>query len=157
MKTERLQEFIILAKSLNYTKAAESLFISQSVLSKHIKELENELQVDLFNRSTHSVTLTDEGKLLLRSADSFVSKIERASSLLAQNAHSAEGVIRLNCHEQTLCEQVLTLIKDFNKSYESVDIDIHVIESAPDITAIEGADLLISPCDFMHRISGMLS
>ena len=153
MKTERLQEFIVLAKSLNYTKAAESLFISQSILSKHIKELEKELQVDLFHRSTHSVTLTDEGKLLLRSADSFMVKIEKTTSLLAQNTHRAEGTIHLNCHEQTLCERVLALIKDFNKNYDSVDIDIHVIESAPDITAIEGADLLISPCDFMNKIS----
>jgi methylated-DNA-[protein]-cysteine S-methyltransferase len=40
MTTERLKEFVILANILNYSKAAEKLFISQPVLSRHIKELE---------------------------------------------------------------------------------------------------------------------
>jgi len=152
MKTERLQEFIVLAKALSYTKAAESLFISQSVLSKHIKELESELSVSLFQRTTHGVTLTDEGKLLFRSMDSFMSKIEKTSSILTQSTHNTKGVIKLNCHEQTLCEQVITMIKDFKKKYETIDLNLHVIESATDITAIKDADLLLSPCDFMDRI-----
>ena len=43
MKTETLYEFLVLSKTLNYSKAAENLYISQSVLSKHIQEMEKEL------------------------------------------------------------------------------------------------------------------
>lgn len=153
MKTERIQEFLILARSLNYTKAAESLFISQSVLSKHIVELEKELNVKLFERSTHGVALTDEGKLLLRNADPIIEKIEKTSSLIAQNSNKTEGSIKINCHRQCLCNYVLSLIKNFKSKYTTVDINIHIIESASDITAIEGSDVLITPCDFMDRIS----
>ena len=153
MKTERLQEFIVLAKSLNYTKAAESLFISQSVLSKHIKELEVELSVRLFQRSTHGVFLTEEGKLLLRSVDSFVYRVEKTASILAQNNHNTKGLIHMNCHEQCMCEPVLRMIKDFSQRSDSIDFDIHIIESVKDITAIDETDILISPCDFIDGMS----
>ena len=66
MNTDRLYEFLTLAQTLNYSKAVETLFISQSVLSKHIKDLEKELDVELFIRNTHSVTLTNAGQILVK-------------------------------------------------------------------------------------------
>ena len=59
MNTGRLYEFLVLSKLLSFSKAAEALYISQSVLTRHIQELEKEMVVPLLNRSTHSVTLTD--------------------------------------------------------------------------------------------------
>lgn len=64
MKTETLYEFLVLSKTLNYSKAAENLYISQSVLSKHIQEMEKELGTKLLFRSTHEVSLTQAGMIL---------------------------------------------------------------------------------------------
>ncbi len=47
-----------------FSKAADALYISQSVLTKHIQELEKELGVPLLNRTTHAATLTDAGRIL---------------------------------------------------------------------------------------------
>lgn len=54
MKTEQLYEFLVLSRTLNYSRAANALYISQSVLSKHILEMEQELNTSLFFRSTHN-------------------------------------------------------------------------------------------------------
>ena len=62
MTTERLYEFLILSKVLNFSQAAESLYITQSVLTKHIQELEKELVTQLFTRTTHEVKLTPYGR-----------------------------------------------------------------------------------------------
>ena len=65
MDIELLKEFLILARCLNFSNAADSLYMSQPVLSRHIQNLENHLGVALFSRDKHSVTLTDIGKIFV--------------------------------------------------------------------------------------------
>ena len=65
MDLNYIREFVVLANTCNYMEAAEQLFISQSALSRHIKNLEEELGVSLFDRSTRSVTLNAFGMLFL--------------------------------------------------------------------------------------------
>ncbi|MBR1757379.1 MAG: LysR family transcriptional regulator [Lachnospiraceae bacterium] len=152
MTTERLQEFTILANTLNFSRAADMLFISQSVLSKHIADLEEELQVKLFDRDTHGVRLTDEGRLLFHQAAMILEKAEKMEALVSKSHHRTEGMIQIRCHEQCMCDYVLRLIEGFKKKYESIEINTRVIESAGDISAMGDSDLLISPCDFMNRL-----
>lgn len=65
MELSNLQEFVDLAKTCNFLESAENLFISASTLSKHIKKMEEELGVPLFDRSTRTVSLSKYGKILL--------------------------------------------------------------------------------------------
>lgn len=65
MDTKYINDFVILSECLNFSEAANRLFISQSSLSKHIKTLERELGVDLFTRTTRSIRLSDAGELYL--------------------------------------------------------------------------------------------
>jgi DNA-binding transcriptional LysR family regulator len=61
MKLEYLKEFVVLGKCLNFSLAAELLYITQPVLSRHISALETEMGVKLFHRNTKNVALTDVG------------------------------------------------------------------------------------------------
>lgn len=72
MNTQWLKEFIVLADTCSYAEAAERLFIGQSSLSKHIKALEEELGLSLFERSSRRVRLSREGELLLPQARALV-------------------------------------------------------------------------------------
>ena len=65
MEITYLQEFVELSKTLNFTVAAQRLYISQPVLSKHIKSLESELQLPLFDRKGKSIALTEFGRSYL--------------------------------------------------------------------------------------------
>ena len=59
---DHINEYVILAETLNYSKAAEKAFITQSALSRHIVSIEKSLGVELFDRTTRVVALTEAGE-----------------------------------------------------------------------------------------------
>lgn len=61
----RLRVFYVVAKRLNFTRAAEELFISQPAVSKHIHEIEQHYELKLFERNGTRIRLTEAGNLLL--------------------------------------------------------------------------------------------
>jgi len=61
----RLRYFVVVASERNFTRAAERLHIAQPALSRQVRQLENELGVELLHRTTHSVELTAAGQELL--------------------------------------------------------------------------------------------
>ncbi|MFI9559515.1 LysR family transcriptional regulator [Nonomuraea endophytica] len=67
-----LRYFIAVAEELNFTRAAELLYVSQPALSKQIRQLEAELGTSLFNRSRRSVALTESGRALLPHAQNLL-------------------------------------------------------------------------------------
>lgn len=64
MNTQQITSFLVLCETLNYSKAAKLTHISQSVISRHIQQLEEELGFMLFSRTRHSVLLTDAGAIM---------------------------------------------------------------------------------------------
>lgn len=68
MDIKDLRCFIVLAEELNFRQAAEKLHISQPPLTRRIRQLEQELGVSLFERTTRRVALTEAGQSLLREA-----------------------------------------------------------------------------------------
>ncbi len=154
MTTERLQEFMVLAQALNFSKAANTLFMSQSVLSKHISEMEQDLGVRLFIRNTHKVALTMEGHILLRSLPVLLKKTELTESLIANDNKGADGYLKIKYQEQCLCSPVMSFIRDFKKRYNNITLDMSVVTSASSIDVIDDADVLLSPCDFIDKVQG---
>lgn len=73
MKIETLHEFVILAKHLNFTKAAQELYTTQPGLSSRISAMEKTLGYPLFERSTNKVVLTPAGLILLEYAQEILS------------------------------------------------------------------------------------
>ncbi len=65
MEIYQLKSFVVIAREQNLTRAAEALHLSQSALSSQLKQLEGELGVGLFKRTTRGMTLTDRGRALL--------------------------------------------------------------------------------------------
>lgn len=65
MDTKYIQEFCTLAETGNFTEAAEKLYISQSTLSRHIRNFEAELGIDLFTRNGKSISINDYGRRFL--------------------------------------------------------------------------------------------
>ena len=65
----RLKVFYTVATRLSFTKAAAELFITQPAVTKHIKELEQQLNVQLFYRNGNNILLTPGGKIMLRYAE----------------------------------------------------------------------------------------
>ena len=77
MEIKQLRYFIAVADTLSFSRAAESVYLSQSALSRQISELEQELGVPLFIRSTRSVELTEAGRALQLHAKELISYWEK--------------------------------------------------------------------------------
>lgn len=157
MTTERLYEFTILANTLSFSKAAQKLYITQSVLSRHIIDMERELGVQLFIRNTHGVTLTDAGQILLRDTRTLIRKTDEAKTLLNNFKFEADGTIRIACSEQTLCTPVQEFLKKFLKKYPNIFLQLEPITTGTLQEHLYHYDLYFTPCEFSNNLSGDIS
>ncbi len=85
MTLMQLRCFVALAEELNFTRVAERLYVSQTSITYQIKQLERELGVELFERSTKSVSITGAGKLIYRDMKLAIDLVNRAENLLKQS------------------------------------------------------------------------
>ncbi|WP_082810606.1 LysR family transcriptional regulator [Pseudomonas sp. ABFPK] len=74
-----IRAFVAAAKYQSFTRAAESLGVSQAAISRQIKELETNLNTDLFTRAGRSVALTSAGKLFFQTAEQSLCSISQAT------------------------------------------------------------------------------
>lgn len=91
-----LKEFTVLAQSETFLKAANTLFVSQPTLSRHIKNLEAELGVPLFERTTRRSKLTKYGYLLLPYAQQIIDLYSRFSTDLQEEKQEENSSLSIS-------------------------------------------------------------
>src|SRR3954465_7830447 len=82
----QLKIFVSLAHSLNFSRTADRFFVTPPTLSKLVREIEEEMGVRLFDRTTRSVKLTTDGEALVNVATRLVEDFDLALSELKQVA-----------------------------------------------------------------------
>ena len=131
MNTNRLYEFLVLADMLSYSKAAKRLFISQSILTRHIQELERELDAELFQRSTHGVALTEVGRMLARRSQKLIDKWASAQGRLLRRSVRALGTIRIALSlEFSYSRHIHSFFESFSKRYGDIELIYDVISGS---------------------------
>ena len=117
MEIRFLRYFMEIAREGSMTAAAEVLHVSQSALSKQMKELENELGKKLFRRGSRSVSLTDEGILLRRRAEDILDMVDKTTDEFKAIDDLQGGDVYLGCAESYLISSVAQKIKKFKSRY----------------------------------------
>ena len=153
MNTDRLEEFRALAHILNYSKTAEQLYLSQSILSRHIQELEQEVGTTLFMRDTHAVRLTDEGKYFLKWAEQLLEHVEHTMSALSGSGQGVAGTVQVMYSASVLNTGVMRFIRDFAQRYPEIALEFSTATEASRQEHLYGVDLVLSPCDYMDALS----
>ncbi len=87
--------FMELAKQKSFTRAAASLGIGVSTLSRRIRELEEEMGTPLFHRSTRVVSLSESGQTLYQHGEAIAAEAENARAAMAGNLENPSGVVRV--------------------------------------------------------------
>lgn len=151
MKTERLYEFTVLARTLNYSRAAKALFISQSVLSKHIMELEKETGHKLIERNSHNVALTEAGRILSNQAVEIIRLCGHAEHQIKKHTLSSEGRIHIACSlEISHASHVKVFFTRFMERYPHIDLRIDVLAGMPE-SILREYDVIFSPCTYYEQ------
>lgn len=120
----RLMVFQSVARNLSFTKAANELFITQPAVSKHIKELESEFSVKLFDRIGSKIHLTKAGETLLSYADSILSLHQEVKFKLSQLHGSVEGNLRIGA-STTIAQYVIPpVLAKFHERYPGIGLSL---------------------------------
>lgn len=93
----KIKTFLSAAETLNFSETAQQLHMSQPTVSHHIKKLEQELKVDLFERSNAGLRLTGAGRLLLPWAHRLLHDINSMQAMLASLEADVVGDLHIAC------------------------------------------------------------
>ena len=117
MEIRVLRYFLEIAREGSMTAAAEVLHVSQSALSRQMKELEEELGKKLFRRGSRSVSLTDEGILLRRRAEDILDMVDKTAEEFRAIDDLQGGDVYLGCAESHLMAHIARRIKAVKTRY----------------------------------------
>jgi LysR family transcriptional regulator, transcriptional activator of the cysJI operon len=95
MNPIHLRTFLAVRKHLNYTRAAEELYLSQPAVSRQIRQLEQKLKTPLFEQIGKSLHLTDAGRTLALEAEKILGAMERAGEVVRAHLSAERGSLRI--------------------------------------------------------------
>lgn len=124
MDIRQLRYFIAVAEHLNFTEAANQLFIAQSSLSQRIAELEKTLGVKLFERNKRSVQLTSAGKVFLKEASYLLQKYEEATERTRQADSGIQGTLNIGFLGYSVNQFLPKCIKKFRREYPLIQLKL---------------------------------
>ena len=129
MEIRQLRYFIAVADTLNFSRAAESVYLSQSALSRQIMDLEKEVGLPLLRRSTRQVELTEAGKALKKSAKELISRWEKmlpeVRNQVAEEAQALSLTIGVDARALSNPERrrnFLSVLYDLRRSYPGLRV-----------------------------------
>lgn len=144
MELRHLRYFITVAQEQSFTRAAEKLFTAQPSLSQQIKDLEQEVGVNLFERSSRKIQLTDEGKAFLIYAEKALENAKLAVASARQVAQQKNNQIHigfLNVAELKVMPHILAKLK---KTMPDLKIHLHSLFCLEQLQRLKNAELDLS-------------
>ncbi|MGQ0699959.1 MAG: LysR family transcriptional regulator [Panacagrimonas sp.] len=136
MEMRHLRYFIAVAEELHFARAAERLHIEQSPLSRAIKELEEDLGVRLFDRTTRSTRLTRAGRLLLEHVPRVFAALEQARASVRAAAAGYQNQLRVALSDGITPPRFTTLLAQCRQDEPEVDIRLYEVSLSQQIRGL---------------------
>jgi DNA-binding transcriptional LysR family regulator len=122
--TRLLRAFVVVAEELNFTRAAQRLFVAQQALSAQIQQLEARLGVRLFDRTTRKVGLTEAGEQLLPHAVAALAALDAGVAQLDAAVRAEQSVLRVGLSGTAMVPLVTETLQRFRSSRPEVDLQL---------------------------------
>src|SRR5437764_5527142 len=120
----QLEVFRAVAETCSFTRASQNLFISQSTVSQHIRELEESLNVQLFDRNRRNVALTVAGENLLEHGRNIFQMLEDAEAAARSTKDPYCGKLAFGCASTTLLYHLPVILAQYTRKYPNVELTI---------------------------------
>ena len=134
--------FVQVVQSGSFTRAAERLKLSRSVVSKYINRLEGRLDARLLNRTTRQISLTEVGKVFFDHTRQGLQAIEEAESEVTRLQGKPRGVLRINAPMSFGILHIAPALAAFQAQYPEVLIDLNLDDRKVDVIE-EGFDISV--------------
>lgn len=125
MELRQLKYFMAIASTLNFSEAARKLFITQGTLSQQIKQLEDEIGSQLFERTSHSVTLTEAGEELVPLAQETLEAADTCKNHMRDLRGALAGTLLLGT-THSFCGLMTDTVKTFLKQNPGVKVQVYL-------------------------------
>lgn len=136
MELRHLRYFIAVAEELHFGRAAERLRIAQPPLSQQIKQLETEMNVQLFYRTKQRVELTEAGKAFLKRGYEILHRIDLACDEAKRISQGEAGQLILAFTGAMAFDFLPMLIRGFKEKYPSINIILRQLTTTQQIEAL---------------------
>src|SRR5690606_7751331 len=137
-----IQAFLAVARTGGFSAAAEELGVSKAMVSKHVGRLEQALGVQLVNRTTRRVGLTEAGIAYRDRMREILEEIEEIGQAVAKLSAEPRGNLRVMSPTSFGAFHLARAIAAYHERYPQVTVDLLLTDRAPDLVE-EGIDLAI--------------
>lgn len=155
MELRHLRYFIAVAEEENVTRAAVRLNVSQPPLSRQIHDLEEELGVELFERTGKSLKLTDAGRVFLVEAKAALQRVEEAVQAVRAVAHGKTGKLNLGYAPSPTVGILPAVLKALRERFPGIRLNLFDFSSSEIIEGLRDrtldAALMVEPLNRSAR------
>lgn len=124
METGLLKAFVAVAGSKSFSLAARELHLSQPAVSKRIAQLEQHLDVRLFDRGGTIADLTESGRLLLQGAEKILAEITHVEQQVRSMRNEVSGRLRISTSHHIGIHRLPPVLREYCAQYPKVELDL---------------------------------
>jgi DNA-binding transcriptional LysR family regulator len=141
MADRRLQVFHTVARLLSFTKAAESLHMTQPAVTFQVRQLEEQFNTRLFDRTHNRISLTEAGQRVYEYADRIFELYAEMENAVRDMTGEISGMLVIGA-STTIAEYMLpSLLGDFKKQYPDINVHLKVSNSDGIVSMVENNDI----------------
>ncbi|GHA27359.1 LysR family transcriptional regulator [Oceanisphaera arctica] len=140
MELRHLRYFVVVAQELNLTRAAEKLFIAQPPLTRQIKQLEEELEVQLFIRKPRGLELTQGGQYFLQQVHTIMDKLDASIEGTRQVAQHRKTVFSIGFVPSVFYGQLPLMVRRLRRN-KNLEIVLHELKTREQIEALKSGKI----------------
>lgn len=139
---DRVIAFVKVAELQSFCKAAAALKISTAAMSKKIAAFEKELKMELFHRTTRTITLTEAALELYEKAKIIVEELGEIDLLISGLHKQPQGKLKIVCGRYFALRWIIPYIDEFYSQFPQIALELEIGERVADLEK-EGIDVLI--------------
>jgi DNA-binding transcriptional LysR family regulator len=141
MELRHLRYFITVAEELHFSRAAKRLNMTQPPLSQQIRQLEEELEVQLFRRLGRNVELTDAGRVFLDEAQQTLAQAEQAIQNARRAARGEIGGLNVGLVVSAAYQVVPSILHHYGERYPNIKVVLHELTTPEQTQALHDAKI----------------
>jgi DNA-binding transcriptional LysR family regulator len=147
MELRHLRYFVTVAEELNFRRAAQRLYMEQPPLSRQIRQLEEEIDVELFHRTKRGVTLTEAGQAFLEQARLTLSQAEQAVQAAKQADKTKRASLTVGFSICAFSRVLPEIVQAFRQGFPDIDVNLIEIPTPSQVQALMANEIEIG---FLH-------